>query len=58
MKKLYVKPESESVFPEITKTLLDDTTSPDAYVGAYDEVAPDESTWKSNDSPIWDDTQK
>ncbi len=59
MKKIYCKPVSERVLPEILRNVMDnfETVSESATLPVSPEPV-DPGSALSGDSPIWDDTQK
>lgn len=60
MKKIYCKPVSERVLPEILRNVMDhlETVSEPEKMSVYKDQSVDASSALSGDSPIWDDTQK
>ena len=60
MKKIYCKPVSERVLPEILRNVMDfDVVSETETLPAdKDHPVVDPGSALSGDSPIWDDTQK
>ena len=60
MKKIYSKPVSERVLPEILRNVMDnfETVSESATMSVITDDPVDPSDALSGDSPIWDDTQK
>ena len=59
MKKIYCKPVSERVLPEILRNVMDfETVSESATMSVIKDKPVDPSEALSGDSPIWDDTQK
>ena len=60
MKKIYCKPVSERVLPEILRNVMDnfETVSESASLPVDKENPVDPGSALSGDSPIWDDTQK
>lgn len=59
MKKIYCKPVSERVLPEILRNVMDfDVVSETETLPADKDHPVDPKDALSGDSPIWDDTQK
>ena len=60
MKKIYCKPVSERVLPEILRNVMDnfETVSESATLPVDKDNPVDPGSALSSDSPIWDDTQK
>ena len=59
MKKIYCKPVSERVLPEIQRNVMDfEVVSETETLPADKDHPVDPSEALSGDSPIWDDTQK
>lgn len=59
MKKIYCKPVSERVLPEILRNVMDFEVVSESATMPVDKDNPvDPKDALSGDSPIWDDTQK
>ncbi len=60
MKKIYCKPVSERVLPEILRNVMNnlDAVSEQEKMSVYKDNSVDAGNALSGDSPIWDDTQK
>lgn len=59
MKKIYCKPVSERVLPEILRNVMDfEVVSESETLPVVKDDPVDPGSALSGDSPIWDDTQK